>query len=215
MRVKAALIMLVLLFIGLPLLIVYLIPTDSPEPYVFKARLTEKLGETLQGKLRYFLAEEIEGNAPAATFVVTIDTAFTRRSCRLELEESQRAWMQGSVMTPDVYYGEQYLFFGYPQLYIRQVKTGALWPDQVTGLRILYLSPFAAFLSPWYVFSYPFMEEFPPGYYLLMIAQSVLIVAMVVYCVKRRPSGRRLALVLLSYGIIVMLTTIPMLTDLY
>jgi len=75
MRVKAALVVLAVLFTGLPFVVVHLIPTDSPEPYVFRARLAEKLGETLQGKLRYFLAEEMEGRAPARTFVVTIDSA--------------------------------------------------------------------------------------------------------------------------------------------
>ncbi|MBE0431300.1 MAG: hypothetical protein IBX67_05690 [Dehalococcoidia bacterium] len=215
MRVKAALVILAVLFTGLPFVVVHLIPTDSPEPYVFRARLAEKLGETLQGKLRYFLAEEMEGRAPARTFVVTINSAFTRMSSRLELEEGRQVWMQGSLMTPDVYYGEQYLFFGLPQVYVRQVKTGALWPDQINGLRILYLSPFTAFSSLWLMVSYPFMEEFTVAYYLLMLAQSALIVATVVYCVRRRPSGSRLALLLLSYGVIMMLTTIPMLTDLY
>ena len=215
MRLKAVLIILALSFLGLPFLAVHLIPADSPQPYVFKARIIEKMGETLQGKLRYFLVEELEGNSPATTFVVTIDSAYTGGSSHLELEENRQAWMQGSVMTPDVFYGEQYLFFDYPQLYIRQVKTGALWPDQITELRILYLSPVTAFLSLWYIFSYPFMEEFYPAYYLVMIAQSALIIAMIIFFIKRRPTGGRLALVLLTYGIIVMLTTIPMLPGLY
>jgi len=214
-KLKVTIIILILLFAGLPFLTVHLVPTDSPEPFVFKARLVEKLGETMEGKLEYFLAEQLEGRAPARTFVVTIDSAFTRRDRGTELEEGHQAWMQGSVMTPEIYYGEQYLFFGYPQLYIRQVRTGALWPDQVTGLRILYLSPLTALLSLWYMFAYPFMEEFSPGYYALMIVQSVLIVAVIAYCIRRRPSGTRLAVLLLSYGLIAMTTTIPMLTNLY
>jgi len=215
MRLKAILIALALLFLGLPFLIVHLIPTDSPQPYVFKACITERLGETLQGKLSYFLVEAVEGNSPAATFVVTIDSAYTRGSSGLELEEGQQIWMQGKIMTPDVYYGEQYLFFGYPQLYIRQVKTWALWPDQITELRILYLSPVTAFGSLWLIFSYPFMEEFSPGSYLVVVAQSALIVAIIIFLVRRRPRGKRLALLLLTYCTTVILTTIPMLTDLY
>lgn len=215
MRFRATLTILGVLFFGLPFLIVQLIPTTSPEPYVFKACIIERLGETLQGKLRYFLVEELEGNSPATTFVVTIDSAYTRGVSRLDLEKDRQVWMQGSIMTPDVFYGEQYLFFDYPQLYISQVKTGALWPDQITELRILYLSPFTAFLSLLYIFWYPFMEEFSRGHYFVMIAQSVFIVAMIVFFLKRRPTGKRLALVLLTYGIIAMLTTIPVLPDLY
>jgi hypothetical protein len=212
---RTILIILVVLFLALPFLIVHFTPATSPEPYVFRAHILEKLRETLQGKLGYFLVEGLEGSSPAAMFVVTIDSAYTRGSSRLDPEKDRQVWMQGSVMTPDVFYGEHYLFFGYPQLYISQVKTGALWPTQIIELRILYLSPLTAFLSLVYIFRYPFMEEFSLNHYFVMIAQSVLIVAMIVFLLKRHQTGQRLALVLLAYSIIAMLTTIPMLPDLY
>lgn len=141
----------VLILIGvclsLPVFVVLVYPTDNPQSYVFEVRVTEKLGETLEGKLRFYRVERIQGNTPAEIFVVTIDDPYTRGGQSPDYTGSS-IWMMGSLMTPEVYFGEQYLFFDQPQLYISQVRTGWLWPDQVSGLTMLYDSPATSLLAP-------------------------------------------------------------------
>jgi hypothetical protein len=206
---------LIVMLLVFPLLIVQVFPTDSPQPYIFKAEIIQKLDETMQGKLRYFLVEKLEGSSPADDFVVTIDEPYTRGGYLVELEGSQQIWMQGDLMTQDVFYGEQYLFFGYDQLYISQIKTGALWPDQITELKILYLSPFTAFTSLMGIFWYPFSEEYSLRNYLAMIAHAMLIVTLIILSIKTRARKRSLTLIILTYSVLVMAATIPMLYDLY
>jgi len=63
---------------ALPLIIVHVYPTDSPQTYVFEGRVIEKLGETLEGKLRYYQVKLIQGNVPAEEFVITVDDSYTR-----------------------------------------------------------------------------------------------------------------------------------------
>ena len=63
---------------ALPLIIVHVYPTDSPQTYVFEGRVIEKLGETLEGKLRYYQVKHIQGNVPAEEFVITVDDSYTR-----------------------------------------------------------------------------------------------------------------------------------------
>ena len=133
--------------LSLPILVVLVYPTDSPQPYVFEARITEKLGESLEGKLRFYKVERIQGDTPDELLVVTIDDPYTRGGQSPEYLGSY-IWMMGDNMTREVYYEEQYLFFDLPQLYISQVRTGWLWPDQVTGLTILYSSPATTLFAP-------------------------------------------------------------------
>ena len=44
-------------------------------------------------------------------------------------------WLHGTLMDRETYFGEQYLFFGYPQLYVDQVKAGLFWPSQLKRMR--------------------------------------------------------------------------------
>lgn len=206
---------LIIVFLILPALVVQVVPTDSPQQYIFKAEIVKKIGETMQGKLSYFLAEKLEGSPPTIEFVVTIDRSYTRGGHLEDLENKHRVWMQGNLMKPDVFYGEQYLFFGYDQLYISQIKAGLLWPDQITELKILYISPFIAFTSLVKIFSYHFSEEYSLKNYLAIIAQSILIVTLIILSIKARVSKRNLALILLTYSVLAVVTTIPMLYDLY
>jgi len=208
-------VMLLVVFLVFPLLVVQVAPTDNPQPYIFKAEIVQKLDETMQGKLRYFLVEKLEGSSPTAEFVVTIDRPYTRGGYLIELEKNQQIWMQGNLMTRDKFYGEQYLFFGYHQLYISQIKSGVLWPDQVTEMKILYLSPFTAFTSLAGIFWYPFSEEYSLSNYLAMIAQAMLIIILVILSIKTRARKRSLILIILTYSVFAMVATIPMLYNLY
>lgn len=131
MEFKGIIILTVAVFLY-PLLVVQIIPTDSPEPYVFKARFNELLGETMNGKLRYYMVEHLDGISPSPEFVVTVDLGYSRGASKEKIGEGRELWMQGSLMTPEIYYGEQYLFFDLPQIYVRQIKKGVLWPDQLT-----------------------------------------------------------------------------------
>jgi hypothetical protein len=82
-------------------------------------------------------------------------------------------------MTPDVFYGDQYLFFGRPQVYVSQVKTTLFWPSQIHRLETLYLSPFVTVASVYWVWMLPYAEEYSLSSWLLVIARFVLLVVAV------------------------------------
>ena len=66
-------------------------------------------------------------------------------------------------MDKDTYFGGQYLFFGYPQLYVSQVKSGVGGPARWTGSGTLDFSPSPRPQRSHLVVAYPFMEEFSLG----------------------------------------------------
>jgi len=207
--------LLLLAIIILPLVVVHVIPTDNPEPYVFKFQIRQKLDETLNGKLQYFLVERLEGTAPATEFVVCIDRTYTRGFSNVRLNKSQQYWGQGSLMTPANYPGEEYLFFNQPQIYIRQLKGTLFWPDQITELKLLYQAPITRLITPVFVVLFPFMEEFTLRSYLSIIAQTVVIVATIVLLIKKRDEKENIVIILLIYTLFTMVVTILVLTDLY
>jgi hypothetical protein len=198
-----------------PLLVVQIIPTDSPEPYIFQARFNEFLGETMDGKLRYYMVGHIDGNSPSPEFVVAVDLDYSRGASAEKIGEGRELWMQGSIMTPEIYYGEQYVFFDLPQLYVRQIKNGVLWPDQLTELRILYLSPFNSLLSPIFLPLYPFTEEFSLMGLLVLAGKTALVVSIGYLAFKRRNDRRFLIKIVLTYSLLAIALTVPVLTDLY
>jgi hypothetical protein len=212
---KNVIVVLLLAVMVVPVGIVQVIPTDSPQPYVFQARIRQKLDETLQGQLQYFLVDRISGEAPAAEFVVLIDQAYSRGYTNVKFEVDQEFWGQGSLMTPEVFYGEQYLFFEHPQIYVSQIKGSLLWPDQVTELKILYLAPLTSILAPLYMVRYPFMEEFTLTNYLTILVQTLVLAATIVLIIKKRENPEAIVTILLAYALVTIIVIIPMLTDLY
>jgi hypothetical protein len=207
----------VLMFILLlfPIVVVQIVPTDSPEPYVFQARFNELLGETMNGKLRYYKVSHMDGASPSLEFVVTIVLDYTRGANEEVISEGRELWMQGSFMTPEIYYGEQYLFFDFPQIYVRQIKNGVLWPDQLTELRILYLSPFSSLLSPIYLTMYIFSEEFRVIGLLVLAGKTVLVASTGYLAFKKRNEWLYLSQIILVYALLAIALTVPILTDLY
>jgi hypothetical protein len=93
----------------------------------------------------------------------------------------------------------RHLFFGYPQLYVSQVRSGPLWPTQVEALRTLYLAPFTPVLSVAAVWVSPFTEEFTAGAWLLMLARFAAVVAAVVLIAMWRRRPFRAVLVVGAY----------------
>jgi hypothetical protein len=212
---RAALAGLVLFALVFPLAVIQLIPTDSPQPYVFNAMIENELAQTRGGELTFLLVQRLAGNAPAEEFVVTLSTGYTRGISGVALAPGQELGMQGSLMDPETYYGEQYLFFGRPQVYVRQVKDGPLWPDQRTELRILYLSPIHSLSSPVVAAQLPRSEEFTPGRFAVALLKSLVIGATALYLVRLRRAPMNACLTLASYICLMMILTIPVLTDLY
>jgi len=198
-----------------PLVFVQIVPTDSPEPYIFQARFNELLGETMCGKLRYYSVESIDGISPSPEFVVTIDLDYSRGSSTESIEKDRELWMQGSLMTPEIYFGEQYLFFDLPQLYIRQIKNSILWPDQLTELRILYLSPVNSLLSPIQLPFYLISEEFSLVGFLVLIGKTAIVVSTGYLSMKNRTEWRSVIKIMLTYALLAIIFTVPVLTDLY
>jgi len=207
--------LLILAILAVPLVMVQVIPTDTPQPYVFKARILEKLNEILERKIQYFLVERLEGTAPAIEFVVLIDRAYTRGYSNVKLEPNQEFWAQGSLMIPDDCCGKPFLFFEQPQIYVRQIKGLVFWPDQSTELKLLYQAPITRLITPVFVVLFPFMEEFTLRSYLSVIAQTVIIVATIVLLIKNRDKKENIVIILLVYTLLTMVVTIPVLTDLY
>lgn len=215
MKVRIAIITLIIVIVALPLFVVQIIPTDSPEPYVFKSRIIEKLDETLGGTLQYLLVEYFEGNAPASEFVVAISSSYGRGFSNADLEENEELWMQGSLMTPDVYFGEHYLFFDRPQIYVRQIKGEVFWPDQITELRILWASPTTSLSAAIFVWVFPFSEEFQREAFLILITKTILICATIYFLISYKKKPWHIALTILAYAFLTMILTVLVLTDLY
>lgn len=210
-----ALTALVLFVLVCPLAVVQFIPTDSPQPYVFEALIQEELAQSNDGELAFLLVERVAGKAPAQEFVVTISRAYTRGQSAVSFRPGEQIWMQGTLMDPETYYGEQYLFFDRPQLYVRQVKDGLLWPDQKTELRILYLSPVQSLSSPVVAAQLPRSGEFTPGRFAVALLKSLAIGAAALYVVRLRRDPMNVCLTLAGYACLMMVLTIPVLTDLY
>ena len=204
----------VLLFLG-PLATVQLIPTDTTEPYVFRARIAAYLGESSNSQILYFRADTLDDAAPAQALVIALDRSYSRGMNPSHVVPGFEAWFQGGPMTPDIFYGEQYLFFGLPQIYVRQVKSGLLWPDQWSELRVLYLSPAETLAAPVQI---PFLLR-SDGVTLrviaVMLARCALIAATAVTIFRRRLRGSMLLAALLCYALAAMLLTVPILGDLY
>jgi len=212
---KVVFFLLILAIVILPLVVVQVIPTDNPEPYIFKFQISNKLDETLNGKLQYYLVERLEGTTPATEFVVCIDRAYTRGFSNVRLNKSLQYWGQGSLMNPVDYPGDKYLFFDRPQIYIRQLKGTIFWPDQVTELKLLYQAPITRLITPVFVVLFPFMEEFTLRSYISVIVQTVVIVATIVLLIINRDEKENLVMIVLVYTLLTMVVTIPVLTDLY
>jgi len=179
------------LFVVLPPVVVVASPGLDEEAFVCRARIESRLAETMQGKFEFFLTEGLEGDPPAGRFVITIDHDYTSGLEAVALGAGESFWLQGSLMDRDTYYGEQYLFFGYPQLFVSQVKGGLFWPSQVARLRSLYAAPLEAPLSVYLIGAFPFMEEYSSRTWALVIARFVLVFAAVAAAVLYRRRRRR------------------------
>jgi hypothetical protein len=160
-------------FVLLPLGLVPLTSGPDEEAYACKVETKSALGSTLGGKLQLLLVHSLDGRAPTNPFVITIDHDYTRAAENPVLP-GQVFWAEGTLMDRETYFGEQYLFVGYPQIYLSQVKTGALWPDQKRDPASLYLAPVTSLASIYFVWAFPFLEEFSLGGWLLLVARFLL-----------------------------------------
>ena len=125
--------------------------TAEPSQYMCKVKILHKLDETLEGTYQYYMVQLLEGEGPADEFVILIDKWTIQRHDQLDLAllaPNFEFWGLGRLMTPEVWVGDQYLFFDLPQLYLLQVKGRLFWPDQVIELRFLYQAPLRALDLP-------------------------------------------------------------------
>jgi hypothetical protein len=182
-------------FAVLPVIVVFIANGTDRDAFVCRVTVKEPLGATLGGKLEFLLVDTLDGRPPAKEFVVTLDHGYTRGiagapsppvgSTRTESVDLPRTpvgttfSLEGTLMDRDVFYGDQYLFFGYPQLYVSQVKAGLLWPSQIGRLGRLYLTPFVSLVSVCWVWMLPFAEEYSLSSWLLGIGRFVLVVVAV------------------------------------
>ncbi len=215
MNLKYLSLIICILILLVPLSVVYVVTTDSSPPYTFQATVQEKLDETLGGKLQYFLTISGEGTASGSEVVLTIDTAYTRGITDTSIEKGTTIWVRGEMMDRETYYGDQYLFFGYPQVYVRQVKEGIFWPDQTTGMKTLYQSPVTSLFAPAFVWYFPFTEEYSSRMFLVLLTKTLLIVSTVIFLIRSRHEKEKMITIVLIYCLMAIILTIPILTDLY
>ena len=186
-------------FAALPLIIVWVSPGLDTDGFVCRAEVKTRLAETLGGKLEFLLAEALDGRPPADRFVVTLDHGYTAGIPRGpaspggsgETQPGDAFWLHGTLMDRETYYGEQYLFFGYPQLYVSQVRSGLFWPSQLRRLKDLYLAPVYAPASLYLIVAFPFMEEFSAGTWGLIAGRLALVTLAVAAAVVHRVRRRR------------------------
>ncbi|MBN1629699.1 MAG: hypothetical protein JW990_08045 [Thermoleophilia bacterium] len=198
-------------------MIAALSPATDDGVFVCKVGVHSRLAETLGGKLEFLLVEPEEGRAPAARFVITIDHGYTAGAEVLAGSKSPEAsgapgggvfWVEGSLMDRDTFFGEQYLFFGHPQLYVSQVKSGLWWPRQVELIGALYAAPITAFSAFYLVGALPFMEEYSAGAWALTIGRFLLIcAAIVVLACYRKQKQHWLPGIIWVVGVYVLVST--------
>ena len=186
-----------MVFALLPLGLVLPISGTDERAYVCEIEARSSLASTMGGKLQFLLVEALDGRSPAPVFVITIDRDYTRGAA--EVSTGDVLWVEGTLMDQETFFGEQYLFFGHPQIYVSQIKTGALWPDQRTDLGSLYLSPVTSFASLYLVWALPFMEEFAYDTWSLVLARFCLVCAFMAISIVWRRASRRLPVVVGVY----------------
>jgi len=199
----------------IPAAIVLPRPSSYPEPYVFEAQLNRYLGASADGKLTYYEASTLDGVAPANTVAVSMDDAYTRGWSPGEIEAGDSYWMEGSLMTPEVFYGEQYIFWGPPQLYISQLKTGSLWPDQKSELLALYGSPVSTLAAPIQLPMLFRSDSFSIKLATVLLLRCVLIAAVLLWALRKRPGATGIVALLALYALCAILLSLPILGDLY
>ena len=175
-------------FIVVPFIVVFIADGVDPSAFECAVRVGERLGETQNGRLEFLLVDTLDGRSPSREFVAAIDHGYTEGVVRSagegrpggsqdfpEVPADSVFSLVGTTMTPDIFYGEQYLFFDRPQVYVSQVKAALLWPSQIHRIEELYLSPLVAVLSVYWVGALPFAEEYSLASWLLMMARFVLL----------------------------------------
>lgn len=168
-------------FVVLPLVVVAVAPGLDEGAYVCKVEVESLLAETLEGGLEFHLVRGLEGRVPAERFVITVAHGYTAGLRQAPGGGAGSAavagefWLQGTLMDRETFFGEQYLFFGRPQLYVSQVRHGVLWPSQIARLKNLYAAPLTAVGAVYLVGAFPFMEEFSGGTWALWIARLVVV----------------------------------------
>jgi hypothetical protein len=205
-----------LLILVFPFIVVQSVTTDSTQQYTFKSKIVEKLYESQDGWDKYFLAESIEGNSPASEFVIYFPK-YTIGLDSVSLEKNSEVWVQGKIMTREVYFGEHYQFFDRQQVYADQVKDKGLWPFQITGLKRLYLSPITSFfnliLFPFFLIGLFADITFNSSERLAGSASAILIALTAFLLIKARHQKQNLILLILYYWFLSMLLILPFLKD--
>ncbi len=199
----------------IPVVIVQLIPSDAPMELVFQAAVGEEVGRSTDSKVVYYSVDALQGTYPASDMVVAIDHAYTRGASPQDIQPGGTYWFQGSIMSPEVFYGQQYIFFGKLQVYVRQVKAGVLWPDQWSGLRVLYLSPLTTLAAPIQLPLLVRSDEMSTTLLAVLLVRLVLVTALVTVVAKRVRRRQEVLLPLLVYGALAILVTAPILGNLF
>ncbi len=200
-------------FVVLPLIFISLSKGMDRGAFVCRARVVSPLAETLNGELEFLLMDPVAGSPPAGgRFVVALDHGYTRGipdtadPSKQTFDVGEDFWLEGRLMDRDTFFGPQYLFFGYPELYVSQVRSGTFWPAQLDRLRTLYLAPVSSVGVVYLVWDYPFMEGYNLGSWLLVVARFILVAAtLAALTLWLRRRARRALFAVVIVGVYVLL----------
>lgn len=197
-----------MVFALLPFLLGLLLAGPERSSYAAEVGTVEHLADTQEGELQFFLVSAVAGRSPADRFVITLDRNYSA-GMPAAVTPGDALSVEGTLMDKETYFGDQYLFFGYPQLYVSQVKTGLFWPSQISAMRTLYLAPASSVVALYAIFALTFMEEFTIAGWLVALGGAVLVVAALVLIVLWRRRPVRIVLLVAGYMLAAVLLAIP------
>jgi len=206
MKLKAIIILLAIAIVLVPLVVVQVIRPHQLGAYAPKVRVTKFLDQNSKGLLKYFLVERVEGEAPGDTFVIAVQYNFSEGISSVEVKDGQILWVQGPLMTEEIYHPEYHLFFGYPQIYVYQVKGRGLWPDQLIKMREFYLSPFTSLIAPIGLLL-PLGDGHSLTDNLVLAVKTILLGLTAFLTIRLRRYWGNVILILLSYSFLAMILT--------
>ncbi len=183
-------------------------PDEYHDSYVFDAKITEKLAETIAGtvtwgykKLTYFKANALSGDYPSEIVVLLVNEGYTEGISAAKISIGMQLGIDGALMSRDVYFGDEYLFFDdLPSIHVDQIKTGVFWPTQSEYIQTLYFAPFSGLIAPYLLIFGLFLANEPDDEWkAYLFIQTVCLFSILYLIGKYRQNTFIVSLLILGY----------------
>ena len=225
-------VILCIIVLTFPIVIVQVIQTPSQNAQIFNFTIKEKLNETYVGdlkinKLQYFLGDCIAGTGPYKVkcseknkieMVILIEEGYTKGIKNADLTPNHSLWGKGNKMNPDVYFGDQYLFFerngtSITNMIVYEIKGLLFWPNQEEKIMRFYYSPIINIAYSLGIIFFPLIDETGSNegsiLFSAFVVQAILLILCIYLLTKKCNSKKSVVIVLLVYSLISMILTIP------